>query len=102
MIRVVPTKGAIVRAEFDVSEGYRVLLSLNHQGRPVPFGSVVQAGKRGGIVGDDGEVYLSGLPESGRVDVSWGSQAFKQCSATYTLSPDDKTRAVARLSGVCQ
>lgn len=102
VIRVIPTKGAIVRATFDVNEGYRILLTLTYNGRPVPFGSVVHSGNRSGIVGDDGEVYLSGLPESGSVSVVWGNNESEQCHASYALSSVNKEEAVARLYGVCK
>ncbi|MGQ7174139.1 FimD/PapC C-terminal domain-containing protein, partial [Escherichia sp. R-CC3] len=32
-----------------------------------------------GIVGDRGELYLSGLPEKGQVTLSWGENASTKC-----------------------
>ncbi|MGK4432039.1 FimD/PapC C-terminal domain-containing protein, partial [Yersinia enterocolitica] len=39
-----------------------------------------------GIVGDNGQVYLSGLPEKGQLKVKWGSSAEQQCRAIFNLN----------------
>ncbi|HHH6351677.1 TPA: FimD/PapC C-terminal domain-containing protein, partial [Escherichia coli] len=39
-----------------------------------------------GIVGDQGELYLSGLPEKGQVMLSWGENAATTCTFDYSLS----------------
>lgn len=98
--RVIPTKGAIVKADFAVSHGQRVLLTLTHAGKPLPFGTIVTSEAGNGIVGDGGQVYLAGLSDSGEVTASWGSGQL--CKAAYALSAEDKTNPVARLSSVCQ
>lgn len=88
---VVPTKGAIVLADFQTRVGSRVLITLNHQGKPVPFGAsatVVEdatASPNTGIVGLDGELYLSGVPEAGQLQVKWGDGASQQCKVDFTL-----------------
>ncbi|HBC7472199.1 TPA: fimbria/pilus outer membrane usher protein, partial [Klebsiella oxytoca] len=38
---VVPTHGAIVRAEFKAHVGLKLLMSLIYNGKPVPFGALV-------------------------------------------------------------
>ncbi len=57
-----PTQGALVLANFTARVGERALLTLSRYGKPLPFGATVSiAGSpEEGIVGDDGEVYLSG------------------------------------------
>lgn len=84
---VVPTKGALVRAEFKAHKGLRALLKLTHNGKPVPFGAVVSRSDKGGdtIVGDEGEAYVSGLSPEGVLKVQWGNTAETQCSAKYSL-----------------
>ncbi|EEJ1196348.1 fimbria/pilus outer membrane usher protein [Salmonella enterica] len=93
--RVVPTKGAIVSAGFVARVGGRALLTLTgRDGRPMPFGAVVtQAGEAGkhngaGVVGDQGEVYMTGLSETGELLVQWGSEN-RQCRVNYRL-PQEK------------
>ncbi|HBA3709469.1 TPA: fimbria/pilus outer membrane usher protein [Escherichia coli] len=95
--RVVPTKGAVVRAGFQTRVGGRALLTLTRSdGTPLPFGSVVtMVGSRGdnssaGVVGDKGEVYMSGLPETGRLEALWGENS--KCYADYRL-PKEKGKA---------
>ena len=63
-------------------------------GTPLPFGAVVtvegepgQAPGGAGVVGDRGEVYMSGLKESGKLKVQWGENSL--CHADYRL-PEDK------------
>lgn len=85
--RVYPTKGAVVHAAFKPKTGYQALLTLTHTGRPLPFGSVVtlsgdDGGQNTGIVGDAGQVWLSGLPSEGKLTASWGQG---QCGATFNL-----------------
>jgi outer membrane usher protein len=46
--RVVPTQGALVRADFRVRTGVRALITLTHNGKPVPFGTTVSVADGGG------------------------------------------------------
>ncbi|WP_407230336.1 FimD/PapC C-terminal domain-containing protein [Escherichia coli] len=66
---VVPTQGALVRANFDTRIGVRALITVTQGGKPVPFGSLVRENSTGitSMVGDDGQVYLSGAPLSGEL-----------------------------------
>ncbi|CBG88571.1 fimbria/pilus outer membrane usher protein [Citrobacter rodentium] len=86
---VVPTRGAVVRAEFVASVGLRLLLTLHRDnGRPVPFGArvVVQGAQGPGfIVGDDGQVYLSGMQPQGELDVAWGDDPQQRCTVEYSF-----------------
>lgn len=97
--RVVPTRGAVVRAAFKGYSGSRVLMTLTNKGKPLPFGTIVTAGERGGIVGDDGQVYLSGMPEEGRVRAEWGAD--KHCSADYRLPAEAESQPVIRINSNC-
>lgn len=61
---VVPTRGAIVRAEFKARVGIKLLMTLTHNNKPLPFGAMVtsESSQSSGIVADNGQVYLSGMP----------------------------------------
>lgn len=97
--KVVPTRGAVVRAEYRIAIGYRVLMTLSlPDGKPVPFGAVVSLLTSGSkemdaqntsIVGDGGEVFISGLPEQGTVQVQWSSGQERRCRAQYTTRRAD-------------
>ncbi|QUG77044.1 fimbrial biogenesis usher protein [Erwinia sp. E602] len=100
--QVVPTRGAVVRAGFKGYTGSRVLMTLTRAGRPLPFGTMVTAGERAGIVGDDGQVYLSGMPEKGSVRAVWGAAADQQCSFSYRLPAEKTTAPVIRISAACR
>ena len=85
---VTPTRGAIVRAHYETHVGSRVLMILKRaDGRPIPFGATASQAHEDGefIVGDGGQVYLTGMHETGTVNVSWGKTADSHCKATYHL-----------------
>lgn len=78
---VVPTRGAVVRATFNAKTGQRALLTLMYRGKPIPFGALVK--QKGydnvSIVGEKGEVYLSGMKDSDTLNVTWHGNS---CQAT--------------------
>ncbi|WP_262804330.1 fimbria/pilus outer membrane usher protein [Enterobacter bugandensis] len=87
---VVPTRGAVVRANFNTSIGSRVLMTLvRADGKQAPFGSIVTTRKGDNnssfIVGEDGIVYLTGLEQRGRLLVKWGADKSEQCNVDYDL-----------------
>lgn len=88
---VVPTRGAVARANFKANIGSRALISLTQaSGLAVPFGATVSVSAEGeerqAIVGDHGQVYLSGLKEKGVIQTRWGLREAQQCTANYQLS----------------
>lgn len=98
---VVPTRGAVVRAEFKGSTGYRVLMTLTRDGKPLPFGTTVSTGERSGIVGDDGQVYLSGMNGKGTLTARWGAGNDKQCKARYRVPEKTAGQSIIRLKAEC-
>ena len=91
VVTMIPTRGAVVKAEFVTHVGYRVLFRvMNVKGKPAPFGAMASvqsaSSANSGIVGEHGELYLSGLPEKGQVTLSWGENATTKCTFDYTLS----------------
>ena len=101
---VVPTHGAIVRAEFKAHVGLKLLMSLIYNGKPVPFGALATpVGRQGSsIVADNGQVYLSGMPLAGKVRAKWGEGPNASCEADYSLPPESKNQALSQLSAVCR
>ncbi|EQB8221031.1 fimbrial biogenesis usher protein [Klebsiella aerogenes] len=102
VINVVPTQGALVLANFTARIGERALLTLNHEGKPLPFGATVTiaGAPEEGIVGDDGEVYLSGLSPQGTLKAQWGPQPDQQCLTHYHLP--DVSQPLARQHLECR
>ncbi|ECB1584490.1 fimbrial biogenesis outer membrane usher protein [Salmonella enterica subsp. enterica serovar Stanleyville] len=90
VVNLVPTRGAVVKAAFVTHVGYRVLFNVMQvNGKPAPFGAMASAeldsGTVTGIVGDNGELYLSGMPENGHFTLSWGGDESTTCAVNYTL-----------------
>lgn len=100
--RVVPSKGAIVRAEFVAKTGLRALVTLTKDGKPLPFGATVTAGDSSGMVGDDGLVYLTGLARSGTLTAKWGNGAGETCHADWHISEADAARSPVRTTALCR
>ncbi|HFV9293071.1 TPA: fimbria/pilus outer membrane usher protein [Serratia fonticola] len=102
---VIPTRGAIVRAEFKPNVGQRVLMTLLRQGgAPVPFGATVtdsNGGDNGSIVGDGGQVFLSGMAGSGKLLVKWGNAASQQCQVSYSVPEQKDSAGIRLMNGQC-
>lgn len=80
---VVPTRGAIVRVKFDTHQGRNLLVhSKLADGSVPPIGATVfgRDGRSNGIVGTDGEIFISGVADGDRLLVRWGSQEDEVCA----------------------
>ena len=104
VVSVVPTHGAIVRANFNAQVGMKILMTLTHRGKPVPFGALAtgDSNQSGSIVADNGQVYLSGMALAGKVRVKWGDGPDAQCVADYRLPPESQQQALSQLSVACR
>lgn len=104
VINVVPTHGAIVRAEFNAHVGMKLLMTLTHNGKPVPFGAMVtsDSNQSGSIVADNGLVYLSGMPLAGKVQAKWGDAASASCVADYRLTAESQQQRLIQLTAACR
>jgi len=105
-IRVVPTAGAVIPASFSTRTGARAVISLTQaDSRPVPFGALVtlmgnEARTGAGIIGDSGDVYMSGLPPVGELKVSLANA--RTCVADYRLPEKKGPAGIYALSAVCR
>ncbi|HCR2979394.1 TPA: fimbrial biogenesis outer membrane usher protein [Serratia marcescens] len=101
--KVVPTRGAVVAASFDTRIGGRALMTLLlPDGGHVPFGALVTVEGQGvgaGIVGEDGQVYLTGLPPQSEIQVKWSGQ---QCRVSYRLPEKTGPSGVYVMTGTCR
>lgn len=100
--RVVPTRGAIVRASFKGHNGTRAIVTLTHKGKPLPFGTMITMDDRTGIVGDEGQVYLSGMPGEGTLLAKWGNGADTQCVAPWRLPANAENQSVVKINAICR
>lgn len=104
VVSVVPTHGAIVRANFTAQVGLKALMTLTYKNKPVPFGAIVSQNdnSNGSIVAENGQVYLTGLPATGTLSVAWGTTPDTQCKVNYTLPSDKASSSLIQLNAVCQ
>ncbi|WP_429066206.1 fimbrial biogenesis usher protein [Aeromonas bestiarum] len=104
VVNVVPTHGAIVRAEFNPHLGVKLLMTLIHNGKPVPFGASATSNSKqsGSIVADNGLVYLSGMPRAGKVLVKWGDGEKASCVADYHLPAENQRSALQQITAECR
>ncbi|MEB7501172.1 fimbrial biogenesis outer membrane usher protein [Leclercia pneumoniae] len=103
--KVVPTRGAIVSADFEGNIGRRAFLILKQlSGADVPYGAMVTSSAtpkaQASIVSDAGMVYMSGLKDTGEVYAKWGTNADQQCTASYNLA--SVTGSIAQTTVVCR
>lgn len=82
VVQATLTEGAIGYRKFDVisgSKGMAVIKLAN--GRTPPFGAMVrnEHQQEMGVIGDEGQVYLSGMHAGSSISVLWGD---KQCAVT--------------------
>lgn len=104
VVSVIPTHGAIVRADFKAHVGAKMLLTLTMNGKPVPFGALVTANDNRitSIVADNGQVYLSGMPPTGEIQAKWGATPDSHCVATYHLAEGSEKIDINILSATCR
>lgn len=105
-VTVVPTQGAVLPAVFIVRTGERGLIRFKRpSGETVPFGAIVtQKGRDGesaGIVGENGEAYLTGLNNKDTLTVRWGRSQGQQCSAPLYLSEGNEVSGIYHLDVEC-
>jgi len=103
---VIPTRGAVVKANYKTSIGMRALMTLTRgNGQPVPFGAMVTRidndTEQEFIVGDKGQVYLTGLRDSGKLNVLWGKEPEQQCRAQYQVEKNKLLTGILNLSVRC-
>ena len=99
---MVPTKGAIVRADFQTKSGYRALILLVKHGKKLPFGTQVEAGESNGLVDEEGQVYLSGINNSGDLTAHWGKTKDQSCQASWSLDNTASNSPLNVITAVCQ
>lgn len=101
---VVPTRGALVAAPFKVSVGYRALITLRHSRGMIPLGATVVLRQARDIVSqgvvDNGQVYMSGLPEKGTLEVSWQNGTEYHCNADFHITPSQT--ALNQITATCR
>ncbi|MGF6100550.1 fimbria/pilus outer membrane usher protein [Enterobacter sp. A4] len=102
---VIPTRGAVVRADYVADVGMRVLMTLTQaNGQPVPFGAIATlAGEnKSFIVGDGGQVYLTGMNNNGTLQLKWGENTDQQCITHYSLPHQSSVNGISKVNVQCK
>lgn len=100
--RLIPTRGAVVRAHYAAESGRRVQLELRRQDTSaVPFGAMVYDadGRTLGMVDNLSRVLIFSAAAQGQLDVRWNSGS---CRIDYTLPARNNTLAYDSLALTCQ
>ncbi|MEE7291338.1 fimbria/pilus outer membrane usher protein [Escherichia coli :H14] len=104
---VTPSRGALVRAKFNVVSGHKALINLvRPNGEVVPFGSLTSLiGDNSnqsitGIVSDNGQVWMSGLPDNGELLAQWGDDGKSRCKASFSFEKNKEK--VPMITLVCK
>ncbi|WP_413676619.1 fimbria/pilus outer membrane usher protein [Pantoea dispersa] len=107
-VAVTPTRGALVLAAYPTQQGLQLLMTLKQQnGQPVPFGAVAlldngdELNPNTSIVGDDGLMFMAGMPNEGRLLVQWGKDATAQCKVPFRLNPIKDSNVPVQAEGIC-
>lgn len=102
---VAPTRGAFALVDFHTQRGRRVLLKLSDQfGNPAPFAASAQLLDVQGdplsaaMVADNGRIFLSGVPDKARLQVSVNGQSW--CAVALDLA-DQPTTGIAQIQSQC-
>ncbi|MCW2256868.1 outer membrane usher protein FimD/PapC [Providencia alcalifaciens] len=72
----------------------QALISLTYQGGVIPFGAIAKlvdddaSEENTSIVGDNGQLYMSGLPDSGILLFQLGNSNSSSCGAHYSHLKD--------------
>jgi len=101
---VVPTRGAVVVANFETSVGFRLLMTLvDGAGRPLPLGSRIETelGQEVGIVGPEGQAFVTGAADSGNLKVIWGQGERDRCIVSYSLPDEESPPPIREANGQC-
>lgn len=88
-VDTIPTRGAVVTADFSARAGKRALLTLTHHHGVVPFGAVLSMEGMTAIVGEGGEVYVTGLKGTQTFTVQWGDTPEARCAGRISV-PEKK------------
>lgn len=90
-----------------------MLFTLSDSHGSLPFGASVSLRKSedddgttsSGMVADQGQVYLSGVPQEGTLDVAWNADNIsRKCTLHFHLTDNEPQgqNPVKAVSGICQ
>ncbi|HAN5046162.1 TPA: outer membrane usher protein lpfC, partial [Escherichia coli] len=71
----------------------------------VPFGATAalsdESKPASSIVGEEGQLYISGMPEEGELQVSWGHEQAQRCRVPFRLPEKKDNSGIVMVNAVC-
>lgn len=102
-IKTTPTKGALVKAKFSTFIGEKAIFKIyDNKMKPLAFGLMakLKGSSNGvGIIGDEGNLYMSGLPESGDIIVTISNGS--TCEFSFDFKTLEKKNSLYIHSVMC-
>ncbi len=103
---VAPRLNSVVMIRFQTVGGRPILITAHlEDGSVVPFGASIydSKGSEVGLAGQDGGIYLRGIPDTGALTARWGDAPDQQCAFAYRLPPPSKTDGpFVRIDSLCR
>ncbi|WP_369992200.1 fimbria/pilus outer membrane usher protein [Pseudomonas xanthosomatis] len=98
--RVVPRRGAVVKASFQAAAGRRVQFSLAQaSGAKVPFGAQLLEGKKLlAVVDNQSRALVFGIADKGQLHLRWAGGS---CRIPYTLPERDASLVYDQVNATC-
>ncbi|SEJ04144.1 fimbria/pilus outer membrane usher protein [Paraburkholderia diazotrophica] len=103
--QVAPRANSVVMVRFPTVIGRSAVISTKlPNGASLPFGATVtdEKGNAVGAIGQNSQLFVSGIADEGTLVAKWGSEADQTCEIAYRLPPKSEDRgAYAHATGVC-
>lgn len=102
---IVPTRGAISRVRFETYSGESLLIHSrlsDNSFPPVGAQAYSQGSRSNGIVGPDGDVFVSGIEKGETLVVRWGDQPDEQCHIQVPTVSGQKNTGYRELNAICR
>lgn len=93
-VSLVPTRDAVVAAVIEPRVGRKVVATVSYRDGFPPFGAIARVNKEQEtfFMGDQGQVYLTAMPDKGVIHVEWGDN--QHCDAPFVLPQVDRQKAL--------
>ncbi|EPQ7200940.1 MULTISPECIES: fimbria/pilus outer membrane usher protein [Providencia] len=102
---VIPTKGALILADFDAKKGYKLLFKLQHPtNKELPVGAkAVTEDEATHLVSNFNTLYLVADKPKGRIKVNWKNEgANESCDVDYNIENTMPTNGLYILNSECR
>lgn len=102
---IIPTKGALILANFTTEAGYKLLLNVkNEAGEDLPFGAQASIDQsKPAIVSNFGQLYMLSHQKQGNIQVQWTRDSRKEsCEISFDLEKAKVVNGLYMMPVVCK